>query len=73
MIMRKKYLFKFRNYSQIKKNSLYFLCALKRRHRLVWSRTPPFHGGNPGSNPGGAAKIKWNKKWKNKKWNGKRH
>jgi hypothetical protein len=26
-----------------------------RPHRLVWSRTPPFHGGNRGSNPLGDA------------------
>ena len=27
-------------------------------HRLAWSRTPPFHGGNRGSNPLGDANIK---------------
>ena len=26
-------------------------------HRLVWSRTPPFHGGNRGSNPLGSTKF----------------
>ncbi len=27
----------------------------KRPHRLAWPRTPPFHGGNVGSNPTGDA------------------
>jgi hypothetical protein len=27
----------------------------KRPHRLAWSRTSPFHGGNGGSNPPGDA------------------
>ena len=26
-------------------------------HRLAWPRTPPFHGGNRGSNPLGDTKI----------------
>ncbi len=30
-----------------------------RPHRLAWPRTPPFHGGDRGSNPlGDAIKIK---------------
>src|SRR5438105_389486 len=29
----------------------------KRPHRLAWSRTSPFHGGNGGSNPPGDAKT----------------
>ena len=28
-----------------------------RPHRLVWPRTPPFHGGDRGSNPLGDAKF----------------
>ena len=27
--------------------------SLRRPHRLAWPRTPPFHGGNTGSNPVG--------------------
>src|SRR5262245_35039422 len=28
-----------------------------RPHRLAWSRTPPFHGGNTGSNPVGVVEL----------------
>src|SRR3989339_1054210 len=31
--------------------------TMLRPHRLAWSRTPPFHGENRGSNPLGDAKI----------------
>ncbi len=32
-----------------------FAAKSMRPHRLAWSRTPPFHGGDTGSNPVGAA------------------
>ena len=32
-------------------------------HRLAWSRTPPFHGGNEGSNPSGVTHTKQPRPW----------
>ena len=38
---------------------IYYKAYRKSPHRLAWPRTPPFHGGDGGSNPPGDATFRF--------------